>query len=141
MPNDDPVGAANDLAASLREMTSQFAALKTYGHTNRRLIWITIASVILDVTLSVAVIVIAARQAHSNAEFQRSAASAAELRATNLASCENATQSRALQRNIWDTLLTSPVAAKQPPAELARLKREVALAYPPRNCQKIYGGK
>ena len=131
--------AARGLTESLREMTRELARLNRYGKTNRHLIWITFASIVLDLLLTF-LLVFTYGTARSASE------AAAAQHATLISACQAGNQTRAEQIQLWSHLAAvskpRPGTSKQ---EIAKEKVQVAalLAYvrrvfAPRDCAAVY---
>jgi hypothetical protein len=129
---DDTLAAAARLEGSMRDLAAQLAALRHYGHRNRRMIWGLVVSIVLDVVLSVVVAVVAvqANNASSQAQQNRNAA---------ITSCEAGNQARGVSVQLWTYVLDlsqkSPAnAAPDKQKQIQDFRTYMTAAYAPRDC-------
>jgi hypothetical protein len=117
----------------LRRVTDELgpavANLRRYGHTNRRLIYGLLLSLVFDVCLTVGVWHVA-----DNAGRATSKANDAQL--FERASCQAGNQSRALQIQLWTATLgpVQPGETAHQRQEAARFLALVRSTYQPRKC-------
>jgi hypothetical protein len=135
----DALETAKGLTSALKDMRDELARVNAYSRRTRHLVWITVASVILDVALSIAVTVFAI-QVHQNA------VTLSELHATNVSACQAGNQTRAKQDLIWHELaMLSKPAPGTTKAQLRKQEKAIRgflvlvdKAEAPRNCAKAY---
>ena len=104
------------------------------GKVDRRLIWVTIVSVVLDISLSVLVVFL----------FNGISSDQNSIEQVNITQCETANAARADDQVLWDTFITdlTPPGTKLTPvlmAEIAHLKAILNAKDAPRDCFRIYG--
>jgi hypothetical protein len=140
----DAAGTARELAGALDRMATRLgvvqqtseertAELRVYGRKNRRLIYLTLASLCLDIALTI-VLGINVAVVHGNT------AAIARTSASNLALCQSSNVARHQQVELWDFVLS---IGKRP--ETARQKRTIAefrhhllVIYAARNCTHLH---
>lgn len=122
-----------------RQLAKRDAQLAADEHRNRRLIWITIVSVALDILLTAAVTVVAvqAHDASSAAASARTAASAVAQSDRNL--CLSGNAARAQQVELWDYILSRAQPAATPAARerVSEFKAHLEAIFAPRNCAHV----
>jgi hypothetical protein len=135
----DALETAKGLTGALKDMRDELARVNAYSRRTRHLVWITVASVVLDVALSVLVAVFAIAVHHNSVTLS-------ELHSTNVSACQAGNQTRAKQDLIWHQLagLSKPAPGTSK-AELKRQQRAVReflgivdKAEAPRDCAKLY---
>jgi hypothetical protein len=120
-----------------RNSEERDADLLRYGRKNRRLIWLTVLSLVADVTLTVFLAVFAVQVHHAAASNR------------NLCLSSNAARTQNLQ--LWTHLIDLSAASPPRPGEtaaqraaaekeLAGLKAYVGHVFAPRNCEHIGTG-
>jgi hypothetical protein len=117
-------------------LTAQLANVARYGRTSRHLIWGLVVSLILDVTLTVFVSVIAVQANNASNTAQHAYAS-------NVALCVAGNVSRQQNEGLWLFFLKLLGAPKEPAAIHAEalLRAELAKVFGPRNCAALGGKK
>lgn len=126
--------AADRLQGSVNGLKEEMAGLRSYGKRSRKIIWGLVASLILDVILSLVVVAVGIQvhEANTLAEANRN---------TQIATCESTNQSRQVAVNLWGYVLEA--AAKNPENQTPERKKQVAdfraymeSAYAPRDCSQ-----
>lgn len=145
-PDPDPLATADRLATALDAMTTELrtvtkrqAGAEQYARRNRAMIWLTAASIALDVVLTVLLVF-----AYGSAEnaATRAAANSAAISAQHqnlLASCQSSNTSRAAQVTLWDHVLSETatnLSLKTPTGR--QLLTYIRVAFKPRDCQALY---
>lgn len=131
--------AAADIVQSIDGLREEVAAQKSYGRRNRWLIRVVIVSVILDFLLSLGLVFLFGRVQHA-ADLAREASSAQRV------ACLAGNETRAIQTDLWNTILAFP----PPPGELpaAAVIREqrteefrtyIGQAFKSQDCDEVRG--
>jgi hypothetical protein len=140
----DAANAARGLTAALDQMSrrleevredgeARIAFLAAYGRRNRRLILATIGSLVLDITLTIILAVVAV-QAHEASVAARHAS------ASNLALCQSANVARHQQISLWDFVLNLPSSHRQTAQEkrnVVTFEAYLKKIYAPRDCAAL----
>lgn len=140
----DPVSAANALAAALDTLRDELAeaneqansrldAQSTYGQRNRHMIWGLVISLILDVALTFALVTVSIRTTHANDK-------ATQAHNQQIATCQSSNEARAVNRQLWDYVLSLPAARPRTAEQekrIADFKGYVHRVFADRDCSKI----
>jgi competence protein ComGC len=134
---------------ALREEAQRLARetqfLRDYGHTNRRLIWMAIISICLDLILTGWVTYNTIRASEISAQANRAAAAAVKSQVTSYQVCENTNKVRAEAASLWEYVIQTSEAQNEAkgltPAQLQQqnqaiqmFRDKVAQAYAPQDC-------
>jgi hypothetical protein len=133
------ITAAQEMTAALNGLSKRLDAAESYGRRNRRLIAITIVSMLVDVALTVAVTV-ALVGVHHNA------ATVSQLHGTSVSACRLGNQTRAANVALWDHVAAiSQPRAGESTAQRRRQEKTTAAfltyvrkVWASRNCQSLY---
>jgi hypothetical protein len=144
----DPAAEALGLARQLRELIGEILERLTdavkYGRRTRVMAWGLVASVILDVALSVLAVTVIVHQVHAARQL---AATIRAVHVSQLRSCAIGNSLRAGQVRLWDHLLALPAAPPQGETaaeRAARLERVTAFRvyvhrqFAPVDCRSLY---
>jgi hypothetical protein len=145
-PDQNAISAAHNLTGALKGMQGELARLNRFGRRNRHLIWLTFASIGLDVALTILLVFAYGTARNSQVEAHAARAVAASEHQSLLYACKLGNQSRAQQVQLWDHLVG---IAQAPPRETtaqrkARLRTirsflgYVRRSFAPRPCRIIY---
>jgi len=115
-----------------KQLADRDAQLSRYGKKNRHLIWVTIASLVLDLLLTAALTVVAVQ-----ANRASGAASAVAQSDRNL--CLSGNVSRAQQVSLWNYVLTIPQqpATSAERTRIAEFKAHLHKLFAPRDCAHV----
>jgi hypothetical protein len=132
MPDQEAIAAADKLGARLGELTESLQVAKVYGKRNRRLIWMLLVSLCLDVALTAGLAV---------GLFQvRAANTAARVaRQTNINLCKSSNVARAQQIGLWTYVLDLSGKPRTPQEQVTvrKFTHHLHVIFQPRNCQDI----
>lgn len=142
----DPLATADRLAGALDSMTSELrtagarlTATEKYGRRNRYMIWLTFASIVLDVILTVLLVFGYTAAEAADARAGANAAAITAQHGSLLASCESGNVSRAVQVALWDHVLAETatnLSLKTPAGRM--LLAYIRAAFKPRDCPALY---
>lgn len=137
---DDPLATAQALTGALETLSDRLEAVTetqaeqvAYGRRNRRLIWLTIVSLVFSVLLTVGLTVTAVRLNDTNDKADRN-------RERQISTCVSTNEARANNKRLWDYLLKLPPTTPRTDAQveqLAAFKAFVDQTFAPRDCTKI----
>lgn len=144
MTQEDPgrpaLAAVLEMTDSLKATAREVGLLRASVRTSRRIIAGLVMSIILDVTLTVFLAIVAVDQ-HTATN---------EIHSAQLAACASTNSTRASGKALWDSflaiLLTPPAAGPEPkPAQVAadhkiaaQFEKQVARVYMPVDCARAY---
>lgn len=145
-PDQSAIDAAENLTGMLSGVRAELKRLNRYGIRNRRLIWLSIVSIALDLTLTILLVFAYGTARNSQVEAKDARNVAAVQHQSLLYACKLGNQSRAQQVQLWEHLAA---ISKPPPhlteRQLAKNRRQIGqlLAYiradfRPRPCKAIY---
>lgn len=125
----EAIRAAEAMTEALEAVHIELKHANRYGKQSRRMIWVLVCSLILDVALTI-VLAVFAVQAH-DANIQAKTATA-----TSLTLCKAANTSRAQQHDLWLYLLTKgrPAAGR---AFVRRFEEHLDVVFAPRDCTAL----
>jgi anthranilate phosphoribosyltransferase len=132
MPETELTEAVKAMVGEAQGLRSEVAALKVYGKRNRHLIWLTGASVILDVVLSLGL-------AFAIHKGQQATDKAGKASSTTAMVCTALNDQNNVQRKLWETILAFPPAEAETPEQKARRVTFVEYldkAFAQRDCKK-----
>jgi hypothetical protein len=146
---DDLRSFRGELRSVREDSEARDKALARAGHRRNRVIIALIVSFCLDVALTIGVTVATVRagDASNRAAVASSltAATVAQLHASNISACKQANVNRAQDIAIWDTFLgeLAPPSARTPAvaAKLAVINAKIRVKDAPRNCAALYATK
>lgn len=125
------------VAATERASRERDDALAKYGRRNRQLIWTAIASVAVDILLSV-VVTLFAVQAHNASESAKAATMRSQhAAASNLALCRASNVARHQQIELWDFLLSLGNRKHQTQRQKTNItvfEKRLHIIFAPRDC-------
>jgi hypothetical protein len=132
MADQDALDAARRLADSLDGVRRELREVKEQGRRNRHLIWGLAVSLLLDVTLTVVVALVAV-QAHS------ASSTASQAYASNQALCTATNTARVQQVELW-TYLLNLTKGPETPAEkkvIGEFTAYLHKVFAPRDCARL----
>jgi hypothetical protein len=137
MTADNTVDVAFELIDKLTKKTD-----KERKH-DRRIMYALAVSFVLDITLTIVLAIVLGIQGSQNAQVQRQNTSISQA---NISQCELSNQSRAQDREVWDSFIADivpPGTALTPKvqAELVALQAKIAAKDAIRNCTQVYTGR
>jgi hypothetical protein len=129
------------------DLNMRFAFLARYGRVNRRIILVTIISLVFDLALT-GLFIKGELQVQHNQDLLRSqAATISELSVASIRACQGGNLIRTRELGVWEHIIsiTKPPANETQAERAKRLRGLMAFkgylkhAYAPRNCATLYG--
>jgi len=132
MTDEQTVLTARELTEALQTLTAELQKANQYSRQSRRMIWVTIVSLLLDVALTIALsfVAVQAKNASHAAETARSSSTAL---------CAAGNPARREQREIWLYFLHLVGHPKTQSAahSVALLRAHIYADFAPRNCAAL----
>ena len=131
------------LTEQLTTIGGQLAVLRYRGDRTRKLAWLCMCSLTVDIALTIVIAVVSVNASNQDAELKSQQAAIhaqqAAVRASQLNACAIGNQARADQIRLWGFFLQ--LAASSPktnPGSIADLRKFVDTTFKPVNCTKLY---
>lgn len=138
----DPIATADRLERSVRGLTEEMAALRHRGRRNQHMIWGLVASLALDVILSVGFGFVAIQASSASHRASEATSASAQNRLNALVSCQSSNEARRVSRQMWTYVLdivsqNNPTPTPEEARQVRTFRAYLATIYADRDCSNV----